>query len=233
MERFLELNYPGQGTEREKLKLIILYVLLHGPDRDQVIAHARRWDINPHKAEQFMRGDVEFGFRWYSIEGTLTDCGAGPAVIEVAKKLFDDFSRSEPAQQTLPTREPDQPRADGDPGHYPGRPDEDPSGETATEPRPGRGLKPDPLTATTATELMTLMSAYRVWKGKASYRKMANAVGNRYAASTFSTLSNRPTLPSLDLVRAYIEGCGADQADLEIWTRAWQQIALTEPDQAH
>lgn len=231
LTRFLELNHHNdlQG----QLRLLITEVFLHFPEpAETIIRHALNWDLNQDKAAELLRGDVEFGFSWGSIEGVLTDCGAAPVHIEVARDLFYGVPHHDlvPRQAPAPTAEasptplrpvsPDTP-ADADDS---GGGDLDDGGDALEDVGPEPVVKPDPLTATTITEFVQMMADYRIWRGRRSYRRMAAASG--YAASTMSGIPNRTSLPALELVTAYIESCGGDPHDVDTWTDAWRRVAM-------
>ncbi|MEW2358557.1 hypothetical protein [Spirillospora sp. NPDC029432] len=241
-ERFLEVNHPGAGAERRRLRLLITFVLLLYGDRDAVLRRAPDWGLKPTKAEEFVRGDVEFGFRWYSIEGMLTDCGAEPALVELARELFYEFGRGEaprtspvaaatPVQAASAAPAPAFAAEPGASGAEEGESGERCEGAGTAGSRPAEregqtARKPDPGTVTTTAELIQRMQAYRFWKGRPSFRSMA--AGTRYAHTTFSGLARRTRLPSLELVLAYIRACGADEAELAAWQEAWQRLSITE-----
>lgn len=221
IKRFLELNFPN--TQDAQLRLLILHVFLQSANsRDEIIQRARRWDISPDEADRLMRGEVEFGFRWYSIEGVLTDCGAQPDLVEVARELF--HGSSPPSRRALDGahRETDSDGVARESAGAPGQADEATANIIMA--------RPDPLTAQTVEELVQLMAHYRIWAGRPSYRRMTKLINGRYATSTLASLVNRRSLPSLDLVVAYLEGCGANSAEVEPWTIAWRRIALEARD---
>ncbi|QXJ21443.1 hypothetical protein AGRA3207_002296 [Actinomadura graeca] len=251
LERFLDGVYPGGVSDAgDKLKLIILGILLQHPDHDRVIACARRRGLDDQRTRRFLRGEVASGFRHQTLAGLLGDCDADPVTIEVAMELFEVVIREEagprrpvrpgPAPPSAPSAPSapassaasDAPSAgDGENGAAePAVRDRVPGGPPEPEPdEPGPpASKPDPGTAATASELMALLRAYRLWTGKRSYRKMSAAIDHRYAHTTLSGLPRRTTLSTLDIFLAYIEGCGGDPADLGQWKAAWQRIAVSD-----
>ncbi|GAA2611782.1 hypothetical protein SMC26_10510 [Actinomadura fulvescens] len=234
LERHLELAYPGPGREQDKLKLVILDVLLKGGlEQDEVVELARRRNLSAAKAKEFLHGDVEFGFRWDVLESLLVDCGADPASVEVAGQLFAEFPRREHPRHRS-AQDQGQPPKPGTPA--PRSDDESAQGlgDTAAHvPRPRNGndsrrRRADPCSAATPEQYIAAMFYFRVCKGNPSYRKMSAAVGNRYAHTTFSSLKNRPTLPSLDLAMSFLTACGAHRDELSEWEAAWQRIALAQ-----
>ncbi|MFI0357735.1 hypothetical protein [Actinomadura sp. 9N407] len=206
LDGYLSGGAPG-GTARDRLRLLIVYVVFEHRDRDAVLEFARRCE-GTERAEEFIQGNVVAGFRWESVKDVLAFCGAGPDFIEMARELFDEAGVENV-------------RGTGDGGAdvsmAPAGGDE------------GRGApEPDPREASTAQELIELMQAYRGWKGRPSYRKMA--AGSRYAHTTFSQLSTRNSLPKLEFVLDYIKGCGADEDELGNWRAAWQRLELAKPE---
>lgn len=98
IENFLEQIHP-RGSALDRLSLLISLTVLNCPDsRETMIARAGAHGIPEHKIDEFLSGDVEFGFRWHSIAGMLKDCGAPPAAVETAHDLFHDFPRPDPYQ---------------------------------------------------------------------------------------------------------------------------------------
>ncbi|WP_433463983.1 hypothetical protein [Spirillospora sp. CA-128828] len=247
---FLTRVYPGEGgdTANDKLRLLILGVLMQFPAHERVFDFARRRNLGAHRAEAFLRGDVEFGFREDVLAGLLRDCDADPLIIEVALLLFQEFPRREghptvtmrpqrhpapaPAAPTLATPDANEPEPATDTLPVPVPPSaKAPAIRADEEPVGVPAAKPDPSAARTTVELMNLLQSYRLWRGRRSYRKMSDAIGNRYAHTTLSQLPRRTKLPTLDLFLAFIEGCGGDQPDIQAWKEAWQRIALTDPKQ--
>ncbi|MEU6037581.1 hypothetical protein ABZ801_19440 [Actinomadura sp. NPDC047616] len=279
----LELAYPGEAQAVDRLKWILLAALLPVRDHGTVLEHARRRGISRHRAEQLLRGDVAFGFRWETVEKLLADCGADPVHIEVARELFAQFPRGDhasyagaaprrpPRPAGLPARSDTGAGVDVDTACETGvaeadstatgggRPDvtaalsasrtptvadadravrqptgpsaaDDDEARSGTRPADGAALvrEPDPATATTARELLDLADTYRVWKGEPSYRQMSERARNQYVASTFNTLTKRETLPKVEVLLAYLEGCGAGEAERERWRQAWFRIKVAE-----
>lgn len=237
---FLDRALPG-GTPQAKLKLMIVHFVERSPDTHQtLISRARRWGMNEDKAAEFLRGETEFGFQWPAIEGMLTECGAQPAHLEVAHSLFH---RSHEESPTPLVPSPAPPADDLDPlpsptqrHQAPGIAESDTPSDTsnlAAEPDPAEAVpsppsrpaatKPDPLTATTPAQFIDRMWAYHRWMGEPSYREIARQAGS-YSHTSFRAALNKPNLPKLRLVLAFIEGCGGDHADLEAWENAWRHI---------
>jgi len=266
LERFLDLSRPGDPAAQLR-QLLLLVFLFASTSPEEITENARRrWDLHPDKTAELLRGEVEFGFRWYSINGVLADCGASRVFIDKARELFHDFSRrdidpgrlaraqegdapavtggGEPETQREPEaqrepethREPEARRenqvqkADESAGEH-----REPEDDSAEDHKEESGLaqaattKPDPSTAKNKDELLALLRAFRIWKGRVSYRKMESAIGRRYVHSTLAEVPKRPHLPSLDLVLAFIEGCGGDAEDLAAWEAAWRRIAMSDP----
>lgn len=112
------------------------------------------------------------------------------------------------------------------------RPDDPPPAEAAEaappEPEPRPDDQPDPGKAETAADLIRTLRAHRIWKGKPSFRVMAERIGNRYAVSTLSTAVQGTKLPTLAVYLAFLEGCETPRDELDTWKNAWQKIAVRE-----
>lgn len=88
----------------------------------------------------------------------------------------------------------------------------------------GYSLKPDPLSVTTAAELIGALISWRVWAGDISFRKMAESSSRRASASAICAALSSTKLPSLNVVVAVIEGCGGTVSDIDDWATAWRLI---------
>jgi hypothetical protein len=95
------------------------------------------------------------------------------------------------------------------------------------EPEAGGGsdLKPDPATARTAADYVTLLRQYRAWSGDVPWRKIAAGAKQKRVHSTIYNALRRDDLPTLEVARAIIIGCGGDEDDLSAFTSAWQRIS--------
>jgi len=89
----------------------------------------------------------------------------------------------------------------------------------------GLDLKPDPRTASTAAELITVLLRYRAWSGNPPWRKMARQASQAVVHSTMYHAMNGTALPKLDVVKAIIVGCGGSDDDMRAFTAAWRRIA--------
>lgn len=90
-------------------------------------------------------------------------------------------------------------------------------------------LRPDPLGAQTAAELIEALRQFRTWAGNPSYRNMALRSGRRAGASTMCTLLSGSDLPArLEMIDAIVEGCGGTDEDRQKFATAWRK--LTMPD---
>jgi hypothetical protein len=95
----------------------------------------------------------------------------------------------------------------------------------------GYDLRPDPLAATTAAELVAALREYRSWAGSPPFRTMAAHARQAVAHSTMHTaMKNDTELPRLKVVTAIIAGCGGDENDQRAWATAWRRIALGKLD---
>jgi hypothetical protein len=86
------------------------------------------------------------------------------------------------------------------------------------------GLKPNPLTARTAAELVGSMREYREWSGETSLRKLAAQARQKVSSSTMCTALNSDNLPTLKVVVAIIEECGGSLDDQQAFAMAWRRI---------
>jgi hypothetical protein len=89
----------------------------------------------------------------------------------------------------------------------------------------GYDLKPDPLEASTAAELMAALRAYRDWAGRPSWRTMAGRAGQAFVHSTLWAAMNRDELPGADVLAAILAGCGASEEDRRAFMSAWRSIS--------
>jgi hypothetical protein len=89
------------------------------------------------------------------------------------------------------------------------------------------GLRPDPLSAGTAAELIGALRQFRTWAGNPSYRDMALRSGRRAGASTMCTLLGGDELPDrLEVIDAIVEGCGGTGEDRQRFATAWRKLAM-------
>lgn len=91
---------------------------------------------------------------------------------------------------------------------------------------PGFDLCPDPLTAQTATDLLTALSRFRIWAGEPSYQDMQRLSEPRTAASTMCTALGGSVLPSERVIRGIITGCGGTPEQLQAFITARRRIRL-------
>lgn len=94
----------------------------------------------------------------------------------------------------------------------------------------GYDLKPDPLAAQTAAELVAALREYRVWAGEMPWRKIAAAAGQTVAYSRLFTALRSDELPDLTVVRTLIVGCGGREEELQRWVTAWRRIRMGRLD---
>jgi hypothetical protein len=238
VEEFLLHSCPDPTPLAQLHMLIVCVFFQRRISPETIVAYARAWGLGPAKAAELMRGDVEFGFRWPSIEGVLSDCGAAPAHIEVAHDLFHEYPRRDrpvlataAASSTQHTDEqlllPSEPAVgDQTPSPTPEPKDDSLVDGGAKEPaKAQKGSKPDPAQARTVAEFIAMMREFRLWAGNPSFRDMEKT-SSSYSQASFAGVGKKTTLPRLQLSLAYIEGCGADADDLEAWKQAWRTIAI-------
>ncbi len=96
----------------------------------------------------------------------------------------------------------------------------------------GYNLKPDPLSAQTAAELVEALRQYRAWAGNTPFRQMAARARQRVAHSTMCVALKNDELPGLKVVLAIVAGCGGGQPDQEKFATAWRRInsGMTTPE---
>jgi hypothetical protein len=89
--------------------------------------------------------------------------------------------------------------------------------------RPDR--KPDPAAACTATDFVAVLRQYRAWSGDLPWRTIAAQAKQERVHSTIYNAMRRDDLPTLEVVKAVVIGCGGGQDDLLAFTAAWQRIS--------
>ncbi len=125
-----------------------------------------------------------------------------------------------------------------EPGRKPGRHRSQPGRAPArheTAQADGRlppAAKPDPATASTPGELLTVLWDFKNWSPKTSWRKMAARAGQLVVHSTMYNQMHGDALPKLEVVRAVVIGCGGSAADVEAFTVAWSRISASTGGQA-
>jgi hypothetical protein len=96
----------------------------------------------------------------------------------------------------------------------------------------GYNLKPDPLQAQTAAELVRALRQYRAWSGNTPFRQMAAQARQRVAHSTMCVALKSEELPGLKVLLAIVAGCGGSQSDQQKFATSWRRIndrSLTGP----
>ena len=88
--------------------------------------------------------------------------------------------------------------------------------------RPDR--KPDPATARTPADYVELLRQYRAWSGDVPWRTIAARAKQKRVHSTIYNAMRRDDLPTLEVVKAVVIGCGGGQDDLRAFTSAWRRI---------
>jgi hypothetical protein len=105
-----------------------------------------------------------------------------------------------------------------------------PAGTRQVADATGFDLKPDPLTVRTPAEFITRLWQYKAWSGDPSWRKMAARAGQAVVHSTMHSAMNSTTLPSFEVVKAIIIGCGGSEEDLRAFVTAWRRLASARTD---
>jgi len=131
-----------------------------------------------------------------------------PAVRQALHKLVDEVAPLEQAE-----RGPGRHRAQAS------RPLDNAAGEA------GPDLKPDPAAARTPAEFMAALRHYKAWSGDPVWRAIAARAGQKRVHSTLCSALNRDELATLEVVTAFIIGCGGSEDDLRAFTSAWHRIS--------
>jgi len=85
--------------------------------------------------------------------------------------------------------------------------------------------KPDPSAARTAADYVTVLRQYRAWSGDLPWREIAARAKQNRVHSTIYNAMRRDVLPTLEVVKAIVIGCGGGEDDLLAFTAAWQRIS--------
>jgi DNA-binding SARP family transcriptional activator len=95
---------------------------------------------------------------------------------------------------------------------------------------PGFSLCPDPLAARDAEQFVKALAAYRVWAGKPSFREMQRACGGLYSSAAMCTALGSKKLPTQQMVRVVVQGCGGTADHLENFVTAWRRLQGSQHD---
>jgi hypothetical protein len=91
---------------------------------------------------------------------------------------------------------------------------------------PGFDLCPDPLTATSAAELIEALRQFRIWAGEPSLREMARASGHAIGVSTMSTALSGSKLPGLRILLTIVSACGGSHDHQQAFATAWRMLRM-------
>lgn len=97
----------------------------------------------------------------------------------------------------------------------------------------GRLRKPDPSTAQSAAEYVTVLRQYRAWSGDLPWREIAARAKQNRVHSTIYNAMRRDALPTLEVVKAIVIGCGGSDDDLLSFTAAWHRISSVRAASRH
>jgi hypothetical protein len=90
---------------------------------------------------------------------------------------------------------------------------------------------PDPSVARNLVELVGILADFHQWGGNRSLRHIAVASGSRISASTAGNILRGSTLPQrLEVIEAFVIGCGGDNEAVEAFRCAWRRLRLPPPD---
>ncbi|MFI6522635.1 hypothetical protein ACIBF1_44280 [Spirillospora sp. NPDC050679] len=84
-------------------------------------------------------------------------------------------------------------------------------------------VQPDPSVIVCLQDLQQQLGALRDW-ADVSYRRMERHSGGAFSHSAFRNAVARPTLPRLELVRAFVRACGVDDTGVAAWEDAWRRV---------
>ncbi|MGI5330933.1 hypothetical protein [Actinomadura nitritigenes] len=101
------------------------------------------------------------------------------------------------------------------------------------EDAPGYSLKPDPMTAQSMAELLTLLRRFWWWADKPGMRALADRSGQAFSKSTATKLIHvepGPQTPALSqkYVAGIIRGCGGDDTEISKWVTAFRLLDSAE-----
>ena len=91
--------------------------------------------------------------------------------------------------------------------------------------------KPDPLSASSISELEDRLRSLWVWAGRPSSRKLAARSRGAFSHATVNKLiRQKPRKPALKLeyVLGFARACGADEAEQQRWVTAWRTVTTIE-----
>lgn len=89
-------------------------------------------------------------------------------------------------------------------------------------------LRPDPGKARTPAEFVQALSDLRDWRGNRPLRAISDACGNHISASTVGNILRGAALPDrLDVVDAFVIGCGGSDQDRAEFASAWRRLRRT------
>lgn len=97
----------------------------------------------------------------------------------------------------------------------------------------GYSLKPDPMTAQSMAELLTLLRRFWRWADKPGMRALADRSGQAFSKSTATKLIHvepGPQTPALSqkYVAGIIRGCGGDDTEIGKWVTAFRLLDAAE-----
>jgi DNA-binding SARP family transcriptional activator/transcriptional regulator with XRE-family HTH domain len=95
---------------------------------------------------------------------------------------------------------------------------------------PGFDLRPDPLQAHTAADLVQALRRFRLWAGAPSFRKMAGLLptGSKVSIAAMCKALRSETLPSQQVMAAVVIGCGGTREQLQEFMTTWRKIQIQQ-----
>lgn len=102
--------------------------------------------------------------------------------------------------------------------------------QPAPEPPAARSGYPDPVRAISVADFVDRLRRLKRWAGNPSLATLHRRTGLPRSTICDALRPHRTSLPRLELVRAFIRGCGGDDAAVAAWVAAWRRVsAATEP----
>jgi transcriptional regulator with XRE-family HTH domain len=77
----------------------------------------------------------------------------------------------------------------------------------------------------TVEEFVDGLRGFRAWSGYPTFQAMADRAGGGVSRDAMERALQDGILPSLDAVRAVVEGCGGNEEDVEAFVAAWHRVA--------
>lgn len=90
---------------------------------------------------------------------------------------------------------------------------------------------PDPVQATSVADFVHLLRRLKRWAGNPSLATLHRRTGLPRSTICDALRPHRTSLPRLELVQAFVRGCGGGDAAVAAWVAAWRRVsAAVEPE---